>query len=129
MPTGSSDLSRAIVRLRFSPSRSTSPLRVIETARPIASRPLKRIVVTGGSAKPRRTCAMSPSLRVCPPARSNRSEIACTESSWPVTRNATEFWPVSTDPGGRIAFCAASAWPIICGSIPSAPSRFDESST
>jgi hypothetical protein len=85
-PTGKVFCRRATVVSRSRPSPMMSPPARIETARPSASLPSKRMRGCGGSAKPRRTSATSPRRNRRPFARIEISRIASTESNAPLGR-------------------------------------------
>ena len=66
----------------------------------------------GGSTKPRRTVAMSPSRIVRPPATSETSSTSASDRNAPETRSARFSSPVFITPEGCTTFCAAIAWKI-----------------
>ncbi|MCY1437553.1 hypothetical protein D9M71_537190 [compost metagenome] len=86
-----------------------SPPAFMDTARPMASSPMKRMRGAGGSLKPRRTSATSPIRKVRSPTRMGKSRISFTESKRPVTRSCTRSLGVSKKPAAATAFCSSSA--------------------
>ncbi len=109
MPAGSSCCSRANSCCSASPSIRMSPPLFIDTARPMAGSPMKRIRGAGGSLKPRCTSATSPMRNVRPATRMGKSRISLAVSKLPVTRNCTRSLMVSTKPAALTAFWASSA--------------------
>ena len=94
------------------------PFLAIETPRPIAGRPSWRTRLRGGSAKPLRTVAMSPSRNTRSPAATGTASTAATPSSAPVILSGIEVASVSKLPAGVTAFCRARLSKIARGSTP-----------
>ncbi len=114
MPIGSSAVIPTIAVSMAAPSSRMSPPSRIEMPSAIARWPLTCSSGCGGSTKPRRTVAMSPSRIVRPPAISETSRMSASVSKAPETRRERFSSPVLITPEGRTTFCAAMAakiWP------------------
>ena len=109
MPCGRLAVKSAISFLMLAPSARMSPASRIAIARPIAGLPLTRNIGCGGSTKPRRTVAKSPSRTIRLPSTSVSASMSRSESKAPLTRMNTRSWSVWIVPAGRITFCACSA--------------------
>ncbi|KAF1067376.1 MAG: hypothetical protein GAK45_01681 [Pseudomonas citronellolis] len=92
------------------PSTRISPPSFIDTARPMASSPMKRMRGAGGSLKPRCTSATSSIRKVRSPTRMGKRRMSSTESKRPETRNCTRSLAVSKKPVALTAFCSSRAF-------------------
>ncbi|MCY1506212.1 hypothetical protein D9M68_404530 [compost metagenome] len=110
MPAGRVSCRRANSPSSAWPSTRMSPPDFIDTARPMAFSPMKRMRGAGGSLKPRRTSATSPMRKVRSPTRMGKSRISFTESNLPLTRSCTRSLAVSKKPAAATAFCSSSAF-------------------
>ncbi len=90
-----------------------SPASRIAIARPIAGLPLTRNIGCGGSTKPRRTVAMSPSRKMRSPETKLTFSMSRSVSNAPVTRRNTRSCSVWMTPAGRTRFCACSVAMIV----------------
>ena len=90
-----------------------SPPSRIAIARPIAGRPLTRNIGCGGSTKPRRTVAMSPSRKMRSPETKLTASMSRSLSNAPETRRNTRSSPVWMTPAGRMMFCACKVARIV----------------
>ncbi len=113
MPSGRLALMSAISLRTFAPSARMSPASRIAIARPIAGFPLTRNIGCGGSTKPRRTVAMSPSRMMRSPATKLTASMSRSESKAPVTRRNTRSRSVWITPAGRTRFCACNVARIV----------------
>ena len=129
MPSGRSAVMRCSALPILSPSASTSPPSRMAMPRPIAGLPSTRNMGCGGSAKPRRTCAMSLMRIMRPLATKLMFRMSCSDSKAPVTRSEMRSSPVSMMPAGRTWFCACSAASSAERSMPRLASSCIENST
>ncbi|MNO68653.1 hypothetical protein D3C76_594920 [compost metagenome] len=109
MPAGRLRARRSNSPSRALPSTRMSPPSFIDTARPMASSPMKRMRGAGGSLKPRCTSATSPMRNVRSPTRMGNWRICSTLSKRPLTRNCKRSLAVSKKPAVLTAFCSRNA--------------------
>ncbi len=108
IPSGRSARMSAIRLRTFFPRARMSPASRIAMARPIAGLPFTRNIGCGGSTKPRRTVAMSPSRKMRSPEMKLTFSMSRSVSNAPVTRRKTRSCAVWMTPAGRTRFCACS---------------------
>ena len=106
-----------------------SPPSRMAMARPIAGSPFTRNIGWGGSAKPRRTVAMSPRRTSLPPTLKLVASRSCSDSNEPETRTDRVSSPVWIEPAGCTTFCAWSAAITALRSMPRVASSRLENST
>ncbi len=99
MPIGRLAVISSIASWMFLPSARMSPPSRMAMASPIAGLPSTRNMGWGGSAKPRRTLAMSASLIMRPPATKVVSRMSCSDSNEPETRMRDRLVPGLDDAG------------------------------